>query len=168
MQDAVSLRSRWTDSFEYHSWISSTRSNNGMVCCNISNPYLHDTCPWLSRQGSEVSRQLGRICVNRGRNLPTERLTHAPQHSHISPGYRYSTPSLQSSCETILQDTSPQASLPQGTDRHCCAAMCIRAIISIQKTTCNNGKKECKTRPVIVWSQALMCDNVKLIPHPLS
>jgi hypothetical protein len=63
---------------------------------------------------------------------------HAPQHSHIWPGYRYSSLSLQS-CETLLQDTFPQASLPQGTDRHCCAAMCITAVVSKHNKTCKNG-----------------------------
>ena len=87
-------------------------------------------------RGFQVS---GKDMYKQGQHLPIERAMHAPQQSHIWPGYRYSSLSLQSFCETILQDAFPQASLPQGTDRHCCAAMCITAKVSKQNTTCKNG-----------------------------
>ena len=116
--------------------------------------------------GIGVFRCLGRMCINRGQHLPIERVTHEPQHSHIRPGYRYSSVSLQSSCEKILQDTSRQSSLPQGADRHRCAAMCITAMVSKQNTTCTNGIRH--DQLFTMWKSYLIMLGFYLTGYPNS
>jgi hypothetical protein len=117
--------------------------------------------------GIEVSVCLGKLCINRDRHLPIERVMHTPQHSHIRPGYRYSSLSLQSLSDTSVQLLSRQSSFPQGCDIHFCAAMCITDMVSKQNTTCKNGIRV-YSLTTSLGIEGIAADQLRVTSHPCS